>query len=106
MGAADGGLRRVDSENDPDLFWALRGGGGSFGVVTAMEIALYPMPELYAGAMWWPWERATEVMHAWQAVTRQNLYSRKSFRALADWYYLQLKHRQLRRHPRMTGANA
>ena len=48
---ADGQLRRVDHEHDPDLFWALRGGGGSFGVVTAMEIRLYPLPELYAGAM-------------------------------------------------------
>jgi FAD binding domain/Berberine and berberine like len=66
---ADGRLRRVDADNDPDLFWALRGGGGSFGVVTAMEIALYELPELYAGAMWWPWERAAEVMHAWRAWT-------------------------------------
>ena len=66
---ADGRLRRVDHDNDPDLFWALRGGGGSFGVVTAMEIALYPVPELYAGAMWWPWERAAEVMHAWREWT-------------------------------------
>ena len=66
---ADGRLRRVDHENDPDLFWALRGGGGSFGVVTAMEIALHPVPELYAGAMWWPWERASEVMHAWREWT-------------------------------------
>jgi FAD/FMN-containing dehydrogenase len=66
---ADGRLRRVDHEHDPDLFWALRGGGGSFGVVTAMEIALHPLPELYAGAMWWPWERASEVMHAWREWT-------------------------------------
>ena len=58
---ADGRLRRVDADHDPDLFWALRGGGGSFGVVTAMEIALYPVPELYAGRMFWPWERASEV---------------------------------------------
>jgi FAD/FMN-containing dehydrogenase len=42
---ADGRLRRVDHDNDPDLFWAMRGGGGSFGVVTAIEIALYPFPE-------------------------------------------------------------
>ncbi len=67
---ADGRLRRVDHENDPDLFWALRGGGGNFGVVTAMEIALHPVPELYAGAMWWPWERSAEVMHAWREWTR------------------------------------
>jgi FAD/FMN-containing dehydrogenase len=66
---ADGRLRRVDAEHDADLFWALRGGGGSFGVVTAMEIALYPLPELYAGAMFWPWERSSEVMHAWREWT-------------------------------------
>jgi FAD/FMN-containing dehydrogenase len=66
---ADGRLRRVDADHNADLFWALRGGGGSFGVVTAMEIALYPMPELYAGAMFWPWERSSEVMHAWREWT-------------------------------------
>jgi hypothetical protein len=66
---ADGRLRRVDADHDPDLFWALRGGGGSFGVVTAMEIELYPVPELYAGAMFWPWERSSEVMHAWREWT-------------------------------------
>ena len=63
---ADGRLRRVDADNDPELFWALRGGGGSFGVVTAMEIALYPCAEVYAGSMWWPWERSAEVLHAWR----------------------------------------
>src|SRR3954468_9077760 len=66
---ADGRLRRVDADNDPDLFWALRGGGGSFGVVTAMEIALHPMPELYAGAMWWDWEHSGKVMHSWREGT-------------------------------------
>jgi FAD/FMN-containing dehydrogenase len=66
---ADGQLRRVDHENDPDLFWALRGGGGSFGVVTAMEIALYPVPELYAGAMFWDWQHAPEVLDAWREWT-------------------------------------
>jgi dienelactone hydrolase len=66
---ADGKLRRVDAEHDAPLFWALRGGGGSFGVVTAMEIALYPMPELYAGAMWWDWKHSARVMHAWREWT-------------------------------------
>ena len=46
---ADGQLVRADRENEPDLFWALRGGGGNFGVVTALEFELYPVPELYAG---------------------------------------------------------
>jgi FAD/FMN-containing dehydrogenase len=66
---ADGELRRVDHENDPDLFWALRGGGGSFGVVTAMEIKLHPYAEVYAGAMFWDWSRTSEVMHAWREWT-------------------------------------
>ena len=60
---------RCDHEHHPELFWALRGGTGSFGVVVAMEIALIAIPELYAGAMLWPWERASEVLHAWREWT-------------------------------------
>jgi FAD/FMN-containing dehydrogenase len=62
---ADGRQRRVDHAHDPELFWALRGGGGRFGVVTALEFRLYPVPELYAGWLAWPWERAREVLRAW-----------------------------------------
>ena len=50
---ADGGFVRADRDNEPDLFWALRGGGGSFGIVTALEFALYPVAELYAGVLFW-----------------------------------------------------
>ena len=63
---ADGRLVRTDHEHEPDLFWALRGGGGNFGVVTAIEFAVYPVEELYAGAMFFPYERAAEVLHAWR----------------------------------------
>jgi FAD/FMN-containing dehydrogenase len=63
---ADGRLRLVDEHHDPDLFWALRGGGGSFGVVTAIEIELHPITEVYAGMLAWPWERAGEVLQAWR----------------------------------------
>ena len=63
---ADGNAVRVDAQSHPDLFWALRGGGGSFGVVTALEFALYPAPEIYAGVLFWPFERAAEVLHAWR----------------------------------------
>jgi hypothetical protein len=66
----DGEQRRVDAGHDPELFWALRGGSGSPAVITHMELKLYAMPELYAGAMLWPWERAREVFHAWHAWTR------------------------------------
>ena len=59
---ADGRLVRCDRDHEPELFWALRGGGGSFGVVTAIEFVLYPAPQVYAGMMLWPWERAEEVL--------------------------------------------
>jgi FAD/FMN-containing dehydrogenase len=66
---ADGELRRVDHGHDPDLFWALRGGGGNFGVVTAIEFRLLPISEVYAGVLFFPWERSAEVLHAWHEWT-------------------------------------
>jgi|tagenome__1003787_1003787.scaffolds.fasta_scaffold20973060_3 FAD/FMN-containing dehydrogenase len=63
---ADGEFRRVDRENDPDLFWAVRGGGGAFGVVTAIEFNLFPLAEVYAGHLFFPVERAPEVLRAWR----------------------------------------
>jgi hypothetical protein len=65
---ADGSLVRADHEQHADLFWALRGGGGNFGVVTAIEFAVHPVDELYAGALFFPFERASEVLHAWSAL--------------------------------------
>ena len=62
----DGRLRRVDEHADADLFWALRGGGGSFGVVTAIEFELHPVAEVYAGGLFWPVEQAAEVLGAWR----------------------------------------
>src|SRR4051794_16924119 len=43
---ADGELVRADAKHDPELFWALRGGGGNFGIVTALEFRLYPLREV------------------------------------------------------------
>ena len=63
---ADGQVVRADADGEPDLFWALRGGGGSFAVVTALEFALYRVAEVYAGALFWPLERAGEVLHTWR----------------------------------------
>jgi FAD/FMN-containing dehydrogenase len=65
---ADGQLIRADHDNHPDLFWALRGGGGNFGVVTAIEFAVHEVEDLYAGALFFPFERASEVLHAWNAM--------------------------------------
>ena len=67
---ADGEVVRADPETNPDLFWALRGGGGSFGIVTSVEIALYPVTEAYAGWLIWPMDRAGEVLAAWADWTR------------------------------------
>jgi FAD/FMN-containing dehydrogenase len=53
----------VDADNDSDLFWALRGGGGSFGVVTAMEFDLAEVPEVFAGSVIYPAdERSREIL--------------------------------------------
>src|SRR4051794_20627875 len=65
---ADGRRVRTDATHEPELFWALRGGNGNFGVVTAIEFAVYPVEELYAGVMFSPFERASEVLHTWTAL--------------------------------------
>ena len=67
---ADGRLVRADASTETDLFWALRGGGGSFGVVTAIELRLFPIAEIYAGLLWWPAEAAAEVLQAWRELTQ------------------------------------
>jgi FAD/FMN-containing dehydrogenase len=69
MVTADGRLVRADEHEHSDLFWALRGGGGNFGVVTAMELRLYALPSIVGGAMLWPAERSREVLHAWREWT-------------------------------------
>ena len=63
---AEGKLIRADADNHGDLFWALRGGGGSFGIVTALEFRLFPITHVHAGALFFPLERATEVLRAWR----------------------------------------
>ncbi|VVJ20419.1 Uncharacterised protein [Amycolatopsis camponoti] len=66
---ADGVARRVDAEHDPELFRALRGGGGGFGVVTAVEVALFPAGQLVGGATYWAGELAEAVLARWNAWT-------------------------------------
>ena len=67
---ADGRLVRTDHEHEPELFWALRGGGGNFGVVTAIEFEVHPVRELYAGALFYPLEQTADVLHAWTELLR------------------------------------
>jgi hypothetical protein len=66
MVTADGELRRVTADQDPDLFWAVRGGKDNFGIATALEISLFDVPRLYGGSIFFPGELAGEVLHAFQ----------------------------------------
>ncbi|MBK6762243.1 MAG: FAD-binding oxidoreductase [Micrococcales bacterium] len=63
---ADAQQRVVDATHEPELFWALRGGGGNVAVVTALEFGLLDVPDIFAGAMFWPIDRAAEVLSAWR----------------------------------------
>ena len=66
---ADGEFRRIDRENEPDLFWALRGGGGSFAVVTAIEFNLVALPEVFAGSVIYP--ASGEILHRYREWTER-----------------------------------
>ena len=59
---ADGRFVTASEAENADLFWALRGGGGNFGVVTSFLFRLHPIGTVYAGPMLWPLERAAEVL--------------------------------------------
>ncbi|WP_320671165.1 FAD-binding protein [Patulibacter defluvii] len=63
---ANGALVRVGADDEPELFWALRGGGGGLGVVTAVELRLHPIVAVQAGALIWPAARTGEVLRAWR----------------------------------------
>ena len=67
---ADGELRRVGPDEEPDLFWALRGGGGAFAAVTALEFELVPLTEVYAGWLVWEADAGGEVVHAFREWSR------------------------------------
>jgi FAD/FMN-containing dehydrogenase len=59
---ADGEALRVDAEHEPDLFFALRGGGGRFAIVTGLELALHPVDQVSAGLLAWPVEATADVL--------------------------------------------
>lgn len=66
---ADAELRHVTAESDPELFWALRGGRDNFGVVTSMEVDLFPVKRIYGGALVFDGELAADVLHTWKQWT-------------------------------------
>ena len=66
MVLADGRLVHANAKENKDLFWAVRGGGGNFGVVTAFEYRLHPISQVYGGPMIWPLEKSGEVLRWWR----------------------------------------
>lgn len=58
---ADGRIVTADATHEPELFWALRGGGGNFGVVTSMHVRLHPLDRLIGGIIMFPWSQAATV---------------------------------------------
>ncbi|MBI1256046.1 MAG: FAD-binding protein [Chloroflexi bacterium] len=67
---ADGVLRHASASENSDLFWAMRGAGGNFGVVTALEIELYPVATVYGGFLVYPGELATEALRFFREWTK------------------------------------
>lgn len=64
---ADGRLVRASGDENPDLFWGLRGGGGNFGVVTGIDYELYPVgPQIVGGVVAWPASEAAEVLELYR----------------------------------------
>ena len=64
---AKGAIVRADAETNPQLFWAVRGGGGSFGVVTALEFRMFDFTSTYGGMLVWDVSHAEDVLRAWAA---------------------------------------
>jgi FAD/FMN-containing dehydrogenase len=62
---ADGELVRVRSDENTGLFWGLKGGGGNFGIVTSLEFRLYPLATVYGGSVFYPVEKAPEMLNAY-----------------------------------------
>jgi FAD/FMN-containing dehydrogenase len=75
---ADGRIRRVSDDQEPDLFWAIRGGGGNFGVVTEFEYELHPFDRnVLSGSIVWPLDQARDVLEfyaEWSAGLSDELY--------------------------------
>jgi FAD/FMN-containing dehydrogenase len=67
---AEGQVRTIDEDTDPELFWGLRGGKGNFGVVTEMEFGLVPVARLYGGGIYYRAEVAADILHTYIDWTR------------------------------------
>lgn len=67
---ADGALHVTDAGHEPDLLWALRGGSGNFGVVTALEFRLHPVRDVWLDMNWWPADATADVVRFWRDWSR------------------------------------
>jgi FAD/FMN-containing dehydrogenase len=68
---ADGGIRMASAEQDPDLFWALRGAGANFGVVTMLQYQLHPLAQVTGGLAAYPFDVAKEVLDFYRDFTAE-----------------------------------
>jgi FAD/FMN-containing dehydrogenase len=62
---ADGSFVTANEKTNSDLFWALRGGGGNFGVVTSFQYKLHPVSMVYGGPIWWELKEAGKIWRSW-----------------------------------------
>jgi FAD/FMN-containing dehydrogenase len=67
---ADGSVVRASADENPELFWALRGGGGNFGIVTAFEFAAHPTTDVFYGKITFPATEASAVLQGWAEYAR------------------------------------
>ena len=77
MVLADGRFVHASKDENPDLFWAIRGGGGNFGIVTSFLFRVHPVSTVYAGPMLWPLEKAEDVLRWYRRFlpeAREDLY--------------------------------
>jgi FAD/FMN-containing dehydrogenase len=82
---ADGRFVRASDDENPDLFWGLRGGGGNFGVVTAIEYRLHPMnPVVLGGFVAWPWDQARDAARAFRDIA---VDAPESVNLIPGWYW-------------------
>lgn len=70
LATADGEQIRVDRTHDAELFWALRGGGGGFGIVLSIDLRMYPMWRVITGSVAWGAEHADAIARAWNLWTQ------------------------------------
>jgi FAD/FMN-containing dehydrogenase len=78
----EGRVLEISADQEPELFWAIRGGTSNFGVVSSLRFKLYPVPSLYGGGIYWPMERALEVSERyreWVTSVPEELTSRLAF---------------------------